>query len=80
MAFSVGSSFCSCHTDSDLNLVLPWYVVHSTCINATWLMPLSAESPRWLLKKHRIRESFESFCRLRNTEVMAARDLVSLTS
>ncbi|KAG4435587.1 hypothetical protein IFR05_008933 [Cadophora sp. M221] len=37
-----------------------------------WFCP---ESPRWLLKKYRIKESFESFCRLRNTEVMAARDL-----
>ncbi|KAF8849552.1 hypothetical protein BDZ45DRAFT_604243 [Acephala macrosclerotiorum] len=37
-----------------------------------WFCP---ESPRWLLKKYRIKESFTSFCRLRNTEVMAARDL-----
>ncbi|KAK0100208.1 hypothetical protein ONS95_008547 [Cadophora gregata] len=37
-----------------------------------WFCP---ESPRWLLKKYRIKESFQSFCRLRNTELMAARDL-----
>lgn len=35
------------------------------------------ESPRWLLKKHRYRDSYKSFCRLRNSEVQAARDLVS---
>ena len=34
-----------------------------------------AESPRWLLKKYRIKQSYESFCRLRNSEVQAARDL-----
>lgn len=33
------------------------------------------ESPRWLLKKHRYQESFASFCRLRNSEFQAARDL-----
>jgi hypothetical protein len=38
------------------------------------------ESPRWLLKKHRYKDSFRSFCRLRNSEVIAARDLVSRPS
>jgi hypothetical protein len=33
------------------------------------------ESPRWLLKKQRYQQSFKSFCRLRNTELQAARDL-----
>jgi hypothetical protein len=33
------------------------------------------ESPRWLIKKGRIQQSFRSFCRLRNSEVQAARDL-----
>ncbi|KAK2593544.1 hypothetical protein QQS21_008767 [Conoideocrella luteorostrata] len=33
------------------------------------------ESPRWLMKKGRYRESFQAFCRLRNTELQAARDL-----
>ncbi|KIN03084.1 hypothetical protein OIDMADRAFT_160645 [Oidiodendron maius Zn] len=37
-----------------------------------WMCP---ESPRWLLKKHRYRDSFNSFCRLRNTELQAARDM-----
>ncbi|KAF2187909.1 hypothetical protein K469DRAFT_661298 [Zopfia rhizophila CBS 207.26] len=37
-----------------------------------WFCP---ESPRWLLKKGRIQDSFQSFCRLRNAEVQAARDL-----
>jgi MFS family permease len=37
-----------------------------------WFCP---ESPRWLLKKNRYRDSFMSFCKLRNSEVQAARDL-----
>ncbi|KAF6822488.1 sugar transporter [Colletotrichum plurivorum] len=37
-----------------------------------WFCP---ESPRWLMKKGRYQESFRSFCRIRNTDMMAARDL-----
>ncbi|GAO46983.1 sugar transporter [Saitoella complicata NRRL Y-17804] len=33
------------------------------------------ESPRWYMKKNRYREAFKSLCRLRNTELQAARDL-----
>ncbi|SMQ49672.1 unnamed protein product [Zymoseptoria tritici ST99CH_3D7] len=37
-----------------------------------WLCP---ESPRWYLKKNKYQKAFESFCRLRNTELQAAREL-----
>ncbi|ROW10721.1 hypothetical protein VPNG_05100 [Cytospora leucostoma] len=37
-----------------------------------WFCP---ESPRWLMKKKRYQESFASFCKLRNSEMQAARDL-----
>ncbi|KAK6974591.1 sugar transporter [Favolaschia claudopus] len=33
------------------------------------------ESPRWLMKKGRYQDAYESFKRLRNTELQAARDL-----
>lgn len=33
------------------------------------------ESPRWLYKKNRVKKAFESFQRLRNTDLQAARDL-----
>ncbi|KAH8804213.1 sugar transporter [Flagelloscypha sp. PMI_526] len=33
------------------------------------------ESPRWLMKKGRYVEAYNSFCRLRNTELQAARDM-----
>ncbi|KAJ0426043.1 hypothetical protein BJY00DRAFT_272800 [Aspergillus carlsbadensis] len=33
------------------------------------------ESPRWYIKKGRLRGAYESLCRLRNTELQAARDL-----
>ncbi|EXA43175.1 hypothetical protein FOVG_08195 [Fusarium oxysporum f. sp. pisi HDV247] len=37
-----------------------------------WFCP---ESPRWLIKKGRYQDSFKVFCRIRNTEMLAARDL-----
>ncbi|KDR71828.1 hypothetical protein GALMADRAFT_253598 [Galerina marginata CBS 339.88] len=33
------------------------------------------ESPRWYMKKDRYLDAFKSFCRLRNSELQAARDL-----
>ncbi|KAJ7130231.1 hypothetical protein C8R44DRAFT_872058 [Mycena epipterygia] len=33
------------------------------------------ESPRWLMKKNRYQEAYNSLCRLRNSELQAARDL-----
>ncbi|KAF9446294.1 hypothetical protein P691DRAFT_776969 [Macrolepiota fuliginosa MF-IS2] len=33
------------------------------------------ESPRWYMKKDRYQDAFVSFCRLRNSELQAARDL-----
>ena len=37
-----------------------------------WMVP---ESPRWLIKKNRIPQAFQAFCRIRNSEMQAARDL-----
>ncbi|KXS93912.1 hypothetical protein AC578_1858 [Pseudocercospora eumusae] len=37
-----------------------------------WLCP---ESPRWYLKKNRYQKAFHSFCRIRNTELQAAREM-----
>jgi len=33
------------------------------------------ESPRWLMKKDRYPAAFKSLCRVRNSELQAARDL-----
>ncbi|OXG21713.1 sugar transporter [Cryptococcus neoformans Tu401-1] len=37
-----------------------------------WFVP---ESPRWLMKKMRYPQAFASFCRLRKSEIQAARDM-----
>lgn len=37
-----------------------------------WFCP---ESPRWLIKKKNYPKAFRSFCRIRNTELIAAREL-----
>ncbi|PPJ59549.1 hypothetical protein CBER1_09800 [Cercospora berteroae] len=37
-----------------------------------WLCP---ESPRWYLKKNRYRQAFQSFCRIRSSKLIAAREL-----
>lgn len=37
-----------------------------------WMVP---ESPRWLIKKARYQQAFDSFCKYRNSEMQAARDL-----
>lgn len=37
-----------------------------------WFCP---ESPRWLLKKHKVGKAYKSLLRLRNTPLQAARDL-----
>ncbi len=36
---------------------------------------LCPESPRWLIKKNRVKQAFEAFRRLRPSEIQAARDL-----
>jgi sugar porter (SP) family MFS transporter len=38
------------------------------------------ESPRWYMKKGRYQEAYKSLCRLRNTELQAARDLYYIYS
>lgn len=41
----------------------------------TLLIYFCPESPRWYMKKGRYRDAYKSFCRLRNSELQAARDL-----
>ena len=40
-----------------------------------WYPKYCPESPRWYMKKGRYIKAFKSFCRLRNSELQAARDL-----
>lgn len=42
------------------------------------LVYLCPESPRWCIKKNKIREAYGSLCKLRKHEVQAARDLVQI--
>ncbi|CAK5278624.1 unnamed protein product [Mycena citricolor] len=41
---------------------------------------LVPESPRWLMKKNRYEQAYESLCRLRNSELQACRDLFYIHS
>ncbi|GME25686.1 Sugar/inositol transporter [Neofusicoccum parvum] len=78
VAFGIFIGFCSNLVFYDIGK-LAWrfqlaaaFVPAIPILILVWLCP---ESPRWLLKKHRYQDSFNSFCRLRNSPVMAARDL-----
>lgn len=58
------------------DLFLSWYILF--CLSAlddvnsnTHLL----ESPRWYMKKGRYIDAYKSFCRLRNSDLQAARDL-----
>jgi len=44
------------------------------------LIYLCPESPRWLMKKGNQAKAWRSFCRLRNTELQAARDMILVWS
>lgn len=80
MAVPACCGLCSCYTSSDFRLVLSWYVPCSYGVRRNMRSHSLSESPRWLMKKARYREAFEAFCRLRNTELIAARDLVCFHS
>ncbi|KAM0278052.1 hypothetical protein ACHAQH_005421 [Verticillium albo-atrum] len=78
IAFSIFIGFCS-------NLVwfrigdLAWRfqlaAVFAPAIPVVIFVWWCPESPRWLMKKDRMQDAFKLFCRIRNTEMMAARDL-----
>jgi hypothetical protein len=65
----------SCYSIDNWYLFLPWYgflfFFLPSCVIKSWI----EESPRWLMKKGRYAKAFRSFCRLRNSELQAARDL-----
>lgn len=48
---------------------------YSSMLYIYQMLTLILESPRWLIKKGRYQDSFKVFCRIRNTEMLAARDL-----
>lgn len=41
------------------------------------LIPGLPESPRWYIEHDRLKDSFESFCKLRSSKILAARDCCS---
>ncbi|EKG12213.1 Sugar/inositol transporter [Macrophomina phaseolina MS6] len=78
VAFGIFIGFCSNLVFYDIGR-LAWrfqlaaaFVPAIPILILIWICP---ESPRWLLKKQRYQESFNAFCRLRQSPVMAARDL-----
>jgi hypothetical protein len=76
LAVSAGRGLRASYSNLDLHLVVSWYGSQSKTREAG-LTRWTTESPRWLMKKSRYQEAFHSFCRLRNTELIAARDLVN---
>ena len=57
-------------------LFLSWYAIdHTNHHDETRYSKHLLESPRWLMKKGRYREAYQSFLRLRNSPLQAARDL-----
>lgn len=55
------------------NIVLSWFVKSLSSSDRDTKM--SAESPRWLMKKNRYPEAYRSLLRLRHSPLQAARDL-----
>ncbi|GJQ15552.1 hypothetical protein GpartN1_g7343.t1 [Galdieria partita] len=62
----------------DVHYPLNWRLMLGSTVVAPILVMImvvfSPESPRWLIKKKKYRQAFESLKRLRNLEVQAARD------
>jgi hypothetical protein len=74
LAPSTWVSFYSRYPSHHRNLLLPRQVVHHEPVQC-FLTIFTPESPRWLMKKGRYHAAYQSFKRLRNSELQAARDL-----
>ncbi|ODN73000.1 hypothetical protein L202_08398 [Cryptococcus amylolentus CBS 6039] len=78
VAFGILAGFCS-------NLIFyrigknAWRVqlaaAFAPAVPLLFLIWFAPESPRWLMKKQRYLKAFRSFCRLRKSEIQAARDM-----
>ncbi|CAG8055070.1 unnamed protein product [Penicillium olsonii] len=78
VAFGIFIGFCSnliFYRVGDLAWRFQLGAAFAPAVPVLFLVWFCPESPRWLMKKRRYQEAFRSFCRLRNTELIAAREL-----
>ncbi|KAL2008003.1 hypothetical protein VTN00DRAFT_7985 [Thermoascus crustaceus] len=82
-AFGIFLGFCANLAVKDTGVISWRLQLGSAFIPAVPLLVgvyFCPESPRWFIKKGRLREAYKSLCRLRNTELQAARDLYYIYS
>lgn len=75
MASRAWLGLLACCSSGSWDILLSGYATITLLFFLSSSSPVYTESPRWYMKKDRYVDAYKSFCRLRNSELQAARDL-----